>query len=225
MQDFHEEMKARHSVRNYEDKPLTQEQIDELNAFIKTINDNTGLRFSLHVDEDIFSNWILGYGFIKNCHHHIRFAGTPSTDLEEKVGYYGEMVVLKAQQLGLNTCWVGGTYKKKEAKEDPSLQLVCVCALGNGKTQGVPSKSKSIESYYKGDNVPDWFIQGMEAVLLSPSAVNQKKWLFAYTPDGNVEVSGAGKHFNDVDIGIAKLHFELGSKRKICPFPSDFILG
>ena len=225
MLDFFEEMKARHSVRNYTDQPLTQSQIDELNAFIDTINKNTGLRFSLKVNEDIFSHWILGYGFIKNCSNHIRLAGTPSPDLEEEVGYYGEMLVLKAQQLGLNTCWVGGTYRKKDVKDDPSIRLVCVLALGNGKTQGTPSKSKPMNAYYQGENVPDWFIQGMEAVLLSPSAVNQKKWMFVYHQDGTVSASSNGKHFNDVDLGIAKLHFELGSHRKIWSYPYDFILG
>ena len=226
MQDFHDEILSRHSVRNYTDDPLTQMQIDELNAFIQRINENYGLDFSLHVNEDIFSKWILGYGFIKNCHNYLRFAGPDSPDLDEKVGYYGELVILKAQQLGLNTCWVGGTYRKKDALEgNSSSRLVCVAALGVGKTQGSPSKSKDIFSYYKGDEVPRWFLDGMEAVLLAPSAVNQKKWMFVYKGEDEVEASSNGKHFNDVDLGIAKLHFELGAKKKVFAFPFDKVLA
>ena len=218
MENLDEAMILRHSVRNYEDTPLSEEQIKNLQNYIQKVNDVSGLSISLHVEEDIFSHWILGYGFIKNCHNYLRFAGKDTPDLEEKVGYYGELVILKAQQFGLNTCWVGGTYRKKDVVEEQDTKLVCVAALGVGKTQGNPSKSKPIESYYQGENVPDWFIAGMKAVMLAPSAVNQKKWLFRYLDDGRVEASSDGKHFNAVDLGIAKLHFELGAKRKVFGF-------
>ena len=225
MKDFAQEIQARHSVRNYVDDPLTQHQIDELNAFIKCINEHTGLSISLHIDEDIFSNWMLGYGFIKNCNNHIRFAGKECENLEEKIGYYGELVILKAQELGLNTCWVGGTYRKKDVKEDPSIKLVLVASIGKGKTQGSPSKSKPIQAYYEGENVPEWFIKGMEAVALAPSAVNQKKWKFIYKGEEKVEAFSDGKHFNEVDLGIAKCHFELGSHKKVFGYPTEFVLG
>ena len=223
MQDFHDEIRLRHSVRNYLDDPITKEQAEELERFIASINQDYGLDFSLHLNEDIFSHWILGYGFIKNCHNYLCFAGPDSPDLDEKVGYYGELVILKAQQLGLNTCWVGGTYRKGDVKEPASSKLVCVAALGKGKTQGSPSKSKPIETYYQGENVPEWFLQGMESVSLAPSAVNQKKWLFKYLGEDKVEARSSGKHFNDVDLGIAKLHFELGAHKKVFAFPCDVL--
>ena len=224
MLDFDEEMKMRHSVRNYLDTPLSQGQIDELNAFIGLVNKESGLSIALHLGEDIFSKWMLGYGFIKNCHNYLCFAGQESPDLDERVGYYGELIVLKAQSLGLNTCWVGGTYRKKDVKQgDKSLRIVCVASIGVGIDNGKPSKSKPMESYYRGSDVPAWFIKGMEAVLLSPSAVNQKKWMFFYLGDDRVEACSNGKHFNDVDLGIAKLHFELGAKRKVFSFPCSLL--
>ncbi|MBP5091717.1 MAG: nitroreductase [Bacilli bacterium] len=218
MHDFKEAILNRHSVRDYLDTPLNEGQIQELNAFISRINKEYDLDIALCLNEDIFSNWILGYGFIKNCHNYIRFAGKEGKDLEEKIGYYGEMVILKAQELGLNTCWVGGTYRKKDVKEDGSSKLVLVSALGVGKNPGVPSKSKELKSYYEGSNVPEWFVKGMESVVLSPSAVNQKKWLFRYEGGDKVSASSDGKHFNDVDLGIAKLHFELGAQRQVFGF-------
>ena len=65
--------------------------------------------------------------------------GKKSDDLDEKLGYYGERLVLEAQALGLNTCWVGLTYSKQAehltiGKDE---KLVCVIALGYGATQGV----------------------------------------------------------------------------------------
>ena len=226
MLDFTKEIASRHSVRDYDDAPITQNQIDELRCFIEVINRNYDLDFSLHLNEDIFSRWILGYGFIKNCKNYLRFAGKDTPDLNEKVGYYGEMVILKAQQLGLNTCWVGGTYRKKDAlDETASSRLVLVAAIGVGKTMGKPAKSKPITSYYEGENVPSWFVKGMEAVALAPSAVNQKKWHFVYLGEDQVTAKSEGKHFNEVDLGIAKLHFELGAGKKVFSFPSDAILG
>ena len=224
MLDYLPLVQARHSVRDYLTEPLEESLVKELRDYIDNINKDYGLDFSLHIEEDIFSKWILGYGFIKNCHNYIRFAGKESPDLEEKVGYYGELVILKAQELGLNTCWVGGTYRKKDVlNEDSSSRLVLVAALGKGKTQGNPSKSKPIEAYYEGEDVPDWFIKGMEAVSLSPSAVNQKKWKFVYLGEDKVEAYSSGKHFNEVDLGIAKLHFELGANKKVFGFPNKEI--
>ncbi|MBQ2070287.1 MAG: nitroreductase [Bacilli bacterium] len=221
MHDFKEAMKLRHSVRNYKDDPIEEKQAELLNAYIKEINLVSGLDISLHLNEDIFSKWILGYGFIKNCRNYLSFSGKEDMEnLDEKVGYYGELVILYAQELGLNTCWVGGTFRKKDAlKQNGDYRLVLVAAVGKGVTNGTPSKSKAIDSYYEGENVPSWFLKGMEAVLLSPSAVNQKKWKFVYRGGEKVEAKGNGRHFNEVDIGIAKLHFELGAEKKVFPFP------
>ena len=221
MEDFHQEIKDRHSVRQYLDTPLTESQIQELSLFIQDINQRYGMDFALHVNEDVFSHWILGYGFIKNCNNYLSFAGPDSPELDEKVGYYGELVVLKAQQLGLNTCWVGGTYRDKAVRVNPSSRLVCVIALGVGKTNGKPSSSKRVEAYYQGEDVPSWFLAGMEAVRLAPSAINQKKWVFTYLGEGKVEAINKGRHFNEVDLGIAKLHFELGSGHKVFSFPLE----
>lgn len=33
-------------------------------------------------------------------------------NLDERIGYYGEQLVLLAQALGLNTCWAGLSYRK-----------------------------------------------------------------------------------------------------------------
>lgn len=39
-------------------------------------------------------------------------AGQKADDLDERIGYYGEQLVLLAQALGLNTCWAGLSYRK-----------------------------------------------------------------------------------------------------------------
>ena len=84
-------------------------------------------------------------------------------------------------------------------------------ALGYGATQGVQHKLRSIEELcaLKGE-APDWFLRGMEAVRLAPSALNQQKYRFSLE-NGKVAVK-PGLGFNTkVDMGIAKYHFEIGA--------------
>lgn len=220
MEELIRAMALRHSVRRYTDDPISEDKVKELNDLFERIREY-GIDIVLHQNEDIFSRWILGYGFIKNCKNYLSFAGVDDQDLEEKVGYYGEMAILKAQSLGLNTCWVGGTYRKKDAQISNSsgVKLVCVAAIGHGETQGNPSKSKQREAYYEGQDVPQWFLDGMDAVLLAPSAVNQKKWKFKYLGGDKVEASAAGT-LSGIDLGIAKIHFELGARRKVFGHPN-----
>ena len=70
---------------------------------------------------------------------------------QEKAGYYGEKIVLKCQELGLNTCWVAMTYGKSKAEIKRGQKLLIIISLGYGKTQGVPHKSKSIAELGKAD--------------------------------------------------------------------------
>lgn len=133
--------------------------------------------------------------------------------LDEKCGYYGERLVLLAQQLGLNTCWVTMTYSKiKTAFEVCSGEKLCVIiAIGYGKNQGVPHKSKAIEDVVKADgDLPDWFRKGIDAALLAPTAMNQQK--FQFTLNGNkVSVKAGLGFYTKLDLGIVKYHFELGA--------------
>ena len=49
---------------------------------------------------------------------------------EEKAGYFGEHLVLKAQALGLNTCWVAMTFKKSACKRN--CRITSLQGLGKG---------------------------------------------------------------------------------------------
>ena len=57
---------------------------------------------------------------------------------------------------------------------------------------------------------PDWFIKGIDAALLAPTAMNQQKFVFSL--HDNVVTAKAGIGFySKIDLGIAKYHFELGA--------------
>ena len=151
-------------------------------------------------------------------------AGKKAEDLDERVGYYGEHLVLLAQTLGLNTCWVGLSYSKVPGTYvlEEGEKIACYIAIGYGETQGVGHKIKSVEKVSNAsDATPSWFRKGVEAALLAPTAVNQQKFSFEYVgvKDGRHQVR-AKKGFSmigytQMDLGIAKYHFEIGAGKEI----------
>lgn len=218
MNDIEKIIKERHSVRSYLDKKIDKDKVKVLNELIRTINQKADLNIQLIMDDgDVFDKFILHYGRLKNCKNYIALIGENNSLLEEKIGYYGEQIVLKAQELGLNTCWVAGTYKKSSvsAKIGANEKLVCVIAIGYGQTNGIKRKSKDIKDVTNSKNYPDWFKKGIEFALLAPTAMNQQKFKFEYIDDENVKaISGRGA-MTKIDLGIAKYHFELGANKKI----------
>ena len=156
------------------------------------------------------------YGKFSGVTNYIAMIGKKGPQLDELCGYYGEKIVLYAQTLGLNTCWVALTFKKiPEAFQiGPGEKLTVVISVGYGATQGVPHKSKPMEELCAvNGEMPDWFRKGMEAALLAPTAVNQQK--FKFTLDGDrVTAKAAFGPYTKMDLGIAKYHFELGAGKE-----------
>lgn len=212
--NFIEVIEARHSVRQYTDKPLDNDIISALQSEIDVCNRESGMHIQLVTNEPkAFDSFMAHYGKFSGVTNYIAMIGKKGSDLDEKCGYYGERLVLKAQQLGLNTCWVAMTYSKiKTAFSIASGEKLCVViSLGYGKTQGVPHKSKSIEEVSKVEGqMPDWFRKGVEAALLAPTAMNQQKFTFTLKGDQVSAKAGMG-FYSKVDLGIVKYHFEIGA--------------
>lgn len=215
--DINEAMRARHSVRAYEQRGLDGEAKDVLEGRIAELNAQSGLHIQLITGEPkAFDGPMAHYGKFSGVTDYIAMIGKKGADLEEKCGYYGEKLVLLAQQLGLNTCWVAMTYSriKTAYKLDAGEKLCIVIAIGYGKTQGVPHKSKTpLEVADMSGDVPEWFKKGVEAALLAPTAVNQQKFFFALA-DGKVSAKAGRGFYSRIDLGIAKCHFELGAGKE-----------
>lgn len=213
-----EAMTARHSVRQYEDKAIEPEKLAALEQEITACNQEGGLHIQLVKDEPrAFDGFMAHYGKFSGVRNYIALIGPKSADLDEKCGYYGERLVLLAQTLGLNTCWVAMTYSKIKTAftVDAGEKLCVVISLGYGKTQGTGhGKSKTFEEVTKiSGEVPAWFRSGVEAALLAPTAMNQQKFLL--TLNGNQVTAKAGVAFySKVDLGIVKYHFELGAGKE-----------
>lgn len=211
-------MNARHSVRQYEDKPIPAEILAELKQEIEACNRESGLHIQLVSDEPkAFDGFMAHYGKFSSVKNYLALVGPKGADLDEKCGYYGERLVLKAQALGLNTCWVAMSYSKIPGafQIGSGEKLTVVISLGYGKTQGVPHKSKPLSAVSNvGSDTPDWFKAGVEAALLAPTAMNQQKYTFTYA-DGKVSAKAGMGFYAKVDLGIVKYHFELGSNHKL----------
>lgn len=209
----------RHSVRTYTEQKIKEEVKEELEQLIQICNEEGDLHIQACFDEPrAFQSLLAHYGNFKNVRNYIALIGKKSDDLEEKCGYYGEKIVLKAQQLGLNTCWVALTYSKGKTKcqVEQGEKLCLVIAMGYGETSGVSHKGKSLEDIVatKG-TMPEWFRKGAEAALLAPTAVNQQKFLIGIK-NGEPVIKIAGRGFyTKVDLGIVKCHFEIGSGRRV----------
>ena len=213
--DTLELMKQRHSVRQFIDKAIEADAVEALEQEIKACNEESGFHIQLITNEpEAFQAGETSYGQFKGCRNYLAIVGPKGRDID--AGYYGERVVLKAQELGINSCWVALTYKKGKAHgtEADGEKRYLVVALGYGENEGVSHKSKplsDVSDYKAGD--PDWYKNGLEAALLAPTAMNQQKFKFERKGD-KVSLKTAGLGFyTKIDLGIVKYHFELVSEK------------
>jgi nitroreductase len=216
-----EAIEARHSVRAYKDQPLSEEIVKMLKDEIVKLNIKGQLHIQLICNEPkAFQGTLAKYGKFRNANNYLVMAGKKADDLDERVGYYGEHLVLLAQTLGLNTCWVGLSYSKVPGTyvlgEDE--KIACYIAIGYGETQGVSHKIKTVEQVSNASDItPSWFKKGVEAALLAPTAVNQQKFSFEHVGvKNNCHQIRAKKGFSMIgytkmDLGIVKYHFEIGA--------------
>ena len=217
--DLREAIKSRHSVRKYKDIPIPEELVEKLNLLIDACNAESGLHIQLITeDPECFDTLFAHYGMFSNANNYLALVGPKSLPrLEELCGYYGQQIVIAAQMMGLNTCWVAGTYSRSKCKADQQEgeKIVCVIAIGYGETQGVKHKSKPVSKIC---NVPEsempvWFKNGVKAAMMAPTAMNQQKFMITLDGDKAVITAGRGP-MTKIDLGIVRYNFEAVSGHK-----------
>lgn len=213
---------ARHSVRSFTDRPIEKGAVAQLQAEADALNERLGLSIQLCLDNpEAFDGRLARYGSFRNVRNHIALVGPTRPGLDEACGYAGERLVLLAQELGLNTCWVALTYSKKAsaARVVAGEKFVCCIALGYGEKTGAAHQVKPIEKLGRtaaGSELataPAWFAAGLEAAQLAPTAVNQQRFRFELAANEHAVHARAlpAVSCGHIDLGIAKLHFELGA--------------
>ena len=219
-----EAIEARHSVRAYKDHPLTEEVVNVLNEKIAELNKLGNLHIQLIQNEPkAFQGKLAKYGKFSGVRNYLVMAGKKADDLNERIGYYGEQLVLMSQTLGLNTCWVGLSYSKVPGTYvlEDGEKIACYIALGYGENQGVGHKVKTVEQVSNASDVtPSWFKKGVEVALLAPTAVNQQKFSFELVDRKNGRPQVIAKKgfsmigYTQLDLGIVKCHFEIGAGKE-----------
>ena len=232
-------IQVRHSVRRYIDKPIDENLVRILQEKVNEVNEKGNLHIQLVTNEPKAFKGKMAYGTFCGVSNYFVMVGkkdastgSAQASLSERIGYYGEQLVLLAQTLGLNTCWVGLTYNNiKEAYEKCNDEkLCCMIALGYGDDPGRNMKRKTAKQVSNASDAstelstgatPKWFRDGVAAALLAPTAINQQKFHFEY-----VSPHGDGVHrvksergfsligYTKMDLGIAKYHFEIGAGKE-----------
>lgn len=230
MTDYKAAIENRRSRRCYRKIPLTRALSDTIRGLAAGYSEESGVSFQVFEDDpEIFSGFSASYGMFQNVYHYIAVTGSPQLPyLLEKAGYFGEKLVLDLTALSLGTCWVGGTYKKSRLTEKlalkPEDRLICVIPFGFVSQEPMPrekliarlshGKGKALEQLYTAiQTPPERFIEGIRAVQRAPSAFFKQPVQFTWRENGETEarVSDPLSH-EGIDLGIAMLHFEIGSE-------------
>ena len=207
-----EVIRARHSVRSYNGKPLSEQERDGLERVIDACRDESGLNIQLVTGNPEVFNLAGGLGFVKGADAHIAFV-TEGRAQDEAVGFWGQRIVLEAQRMGLNTCWVAFIARKKSRAVVPAGKTLRIgIAVGWGTTAGKPRKTKPVSALSRVENgeAPAWFALGVEAAQLAPTAMNNQHFLITLLADGCTVRAEATKNgsWDAIDLGIVKRNFE-----------------
>lgn len=238
-------IQERISVRTFDGNEMSPLVSDELEHYIDEVNLNIKTKAKIQIirnganGED--AQKLGTYGIIKGTRTFIA-AIVESDEVDAvELGYELEKIVLFATGLGLGTCWLGGTFNRKDFEQFMSLKenenLVILIAIGYKKerksliesTMRILAKSdqrKPTTELFFDQNIDatlDLSLLGdyakvLEMVRIGPSASNKQPW--------RILKDGASYHFYlcrtpgyglmnyDLqlnDIGIAKCHFDLSA--------------
>lgn len=221
-----EAIDARVSRRKYQETAIAPEKATALMESAAQIHAAQGVHIQLILDgAQPFRGFSRSYGLLSGVQSYFALAGdTNDAHSKEKLGYFGEQLVLEATALGLGTCWVGGSYRKEDTvcELPPGQSLACVICVGNCAAQDsarerlvrsvVHRKGKSAAEMLNAQGtIPNWVKSGMQAVQKAPSANNKQPVLFQFNSADESLRAGIPGGGSALDLGIAKLHFAIGA--------------
>ena len=227
MPDKIEAILLRHSVRTYSDTPMPSDisaQVAEIAAKVRQPLPGQDARLVL-IGTDIKEK-IGTYGLFKGSRQYLALVYKDFDGLSAvNAGMVGEAAVIAMTQLGLGTCWLGGTYSKGTVadivKPAEGERIAALIAFGlpasrESLTSRLMSKfagskkRKSFGQLFKtGDNSA--YDEALELMRLAPSAVNEQPWRAFVAGDGIDFYSDGTGGFRLLDMGIGLYHFSLGA--------------
>ena len=166
-----EASEKRISCRSYADRRLDGETMEKLRVYMEQLNGISGLHMQL-ISTDTPTLALAKTMFDGPVYTYIAAVGEKSSEGEEKVGYYGEDLVLYATKLGLGTCWVAGTYDRAsaqaEVQEGENLWDVIPVGYATEKMplrqkvvrQAIRARSRRPEEFLESEEkAPEWVLK------------------------------------------------------------------
>ncbi len=235
---------GRRSCRSFVPAPLDEGSGTELERAAASLE--RGLlgeraRFRLAEVPSVQGVRFADYGLISGAHNFLLGGVSRSERSRESYGYLLEHLVLKAADLGLDTCWVGYFHHEyfrdfplEDGEERPAVVVV-------GRRLSPPrlkerlirisvgaAKRKSWNELFFEDSFgrtlprssTEGYNDALEAVRLAPSSGNTQPWRIVKDPRRpeyhffiqTVRKAYALRGLHEVDLGIAMAHFELAAR-------------
>jgi len=239
-------IKMRSSCRSFDSKYINDDILQKFKNFIDEINIESTIKARFLVvnkHKTGGSNEKLGtYGVISGANSFIVGIINNSENDVLKFGYLFEKIILFATDLGLQTCWLGGTFKKDDFVKSTNLienefiPIVSPVGIKKGKPRIFESAMRAVigannrkpwnELFFDTDvssplneNVAGLYAVPIEMVRLGPSASNKQPWRIIKDKNSYhfylCRTKGYGVANYDIqknDLGIAMCHFELAAK-------------
>jgi nitroreductase len=180
---------------------------------------------------DVFKGAIGPYFFkVTDAPYYIAFmADMKVPNAQSITGYLGEGIILEATSLGLNTCWVGGFFRRDSVMKQVTLQsherVLAITPVGysskrSDRVGAVPInyRRKDLSKLVIGGSVDKgkWIKSALDAARIAPSATNRQPWRFQISDDSITVSSDSSREgfgvSRKLDCGIAMLHLELGAR-------------
>lgn len=205
-------IRARHSVREFDGRAPEGAALEALKAAIGECSRESGLNIQLVTDNPEAFQVVARFGLIHGAVANVAFVTGKGEADDEAIGFWGQKIVLAAQEAGLNTCWVAmSSRRKNKAVRTAGEKVRLVVAVGYGTTQGVARKTKPAAELATIEcaETPVWFETAMEAAQLAPTAMNNQNFHVTLRADGKTVAIEAPKGgWNMVDLGIVKRNFQ-----------------
>ncbi len=239
-------IKGRKSVRSFDGRKLSEEDMEKLKKYL----DKTENPFGIPVRFVFLDAETYGLSSPVLTGERLYLAGLvekkPFADVA--YGYSFEKLVLYAWSRGIGTTWIGGTMKRELFEEAASKKagemMPCVTPLG------YPAKKRSLKEimmrkgisadtrmpvdklFFDGDlstplsdSKKEEMADIIEMVRWAPSAVNKQPWRIIrrdgrwhfYEKKDRGYVKEATGDLQKIDVGIALCHFILGAEEKGLP--------
>ncbi len=195
----------RFSCRTYTEQPIASDKQQQLKGYLSQLETGplgTSLRFELIAASAQDSQALRGlgtYGYIRNPSGFLIGTMCPGKKNLEDFGYRLEQAILYATDLGLGTCWLGGTFTKSSfarrisASRDERIPAVVSLGYIPDETQ---ARQTPLRRQVGADRRLPWetlFLDGrfgaalardragryavpLEMVRLGPSASNKQPW-------------------------------------------------